>query len=45
MHKKGDKLNLKKKDFNNVRAFIYGKKKIFLQKNLKTKLNLKNSIN
>ena len=32
MHKKGDKLNLKKKDFNNVRAFIYGKKKKFFYK-------------
>ena len=41
MHKKGDKLNLKKKDFNNVRAFIYGKKKNFFTKELKNKIEFK----
>ena len=41
IHKKGDKLNLKKKDFNNVRAFIYGKKKNFFTKELKNKIEFK----
>ena len=41
MHKKGDKLNLKKKDFNNVRAFIYGKKKNFFTKKIKNKIEFK----
>ena len=37
IHKKGDKLNLSKKYFNNIKAFIYGKNKNFLVKNLKVK--------
>ena len=42
--KKGDKLNLRKKDFKNVRAFIYGKKKIFFNNELKGKVKFKNFI-
>ena len=42
--KKGDKLNLKKKDFKNVRAFIYGKNKIFFNNELKGKVKFKNFI-
>ena len=42
--KKGDKLNLRKKDFKNVRAFIYGKNKIFFNNELKGKVKFKNFI-
>ena len=42
INKKGDKFNLKKKELNNVRAFIYGKKKNFFNKQLKNKLKSKN---
>ena len=42
INKKGDKFNLKKKELNNVRAFIYGKNKNFFNKQLKNKLKLKN---
>ena len=38
VYKKGDRLNLKRKDFNNVRAFIYGKNKNFFIKELKNKV-------
>ena len=40
--KKGDKFKLKKKDLNNVRAFIYGKNKKFFNKELKKKVKIKN---
>ena len=40
--KKGDKLNLKKKDFKNVRAFIFGKNKIFFKNELKDKVKFEN---
>ena len=43
--KKGDKLILKKKDFNNVKAFIYGKNHKFFNKKLKGKVKTKNFIN
>ena len=42
IHKKGDRLQLKKKDFKNVRAFIYGKNKRFFNKELKNKVKLQN---
>ena len=42
IYKKGDKLNLKKKDFKNVRAFIYGRNKQFFNKKLKNKVKFKN---
>ena len=42
INKKGDKFNLKKKELNNVRAFIYGKNKNFFNKQLKNKLKSKN---
>ena len=42
VYKKGDRLNLKRKDFNNVRAFIYGKNKNFFIKELKNKVKYKN---
>ena len=35
IYKKGDKLDLKKKDFKNVRAFVYGKNKNFFNNQLK----------
>ncbi len=40
--KKGDKLNLKKKDFENVRAFVFGKNKSFFNNELKNKIKFKN---
>ena len=42
IHKKGDRLHLKKKDFKNVRAFIYGKNKKFFNKELKNKVKFQN---
>ncbi len=45
IHKKGDKLNLRRKDFNNVRAFIYGKDKNFFNKQLRNKIKFKNFSN
>ena len=42
INKKGDRLHLKKKDFKNVRAFIYGKNKKFFNKELKNKVKFKN---
>ena len=38
----GDKLTLKKSDFYDVKAYIYGKDKIFKKINSKIKLNVKN---
>jgi len=42
VHKKGDKFNLPKKYFNNIKAFIYGKNKNFFNKKLKGKIECKN---
>ena len=41
IHKKGDKFDLKKKDMNNVRAFIFGKNKDFFIRKLKKKVKIK----
>ncbi len=43
--KKGDKLNLKKKDFKNVKAFVYGKNNKFFNKELRHKVKFENFIN
>ena len=40
--KKGDKLNLQKKYFNNIKAYVYGKNKDFFNKQLKGKINYQN---
>ena len=45
IHKKGDKFNLPKKFYNNVRAFIYGKSKRFFTKKIKGKINYENFTN
>jgi len=48
--KKGDKFNLSKKHFNNIKAFVFGKNKKFFNKKLKGKIkyenfdNLKNAL-
>ena len=42
IHKKGDKFNLSKKYFSNIRAFIYGKNKKFFNKELKNKIKFEN---
>ena len=42
IHKKGDKLNLSKKYFSNIKAFIYGKNKKFFNKKLKGKIDYEN---
>ena len=42
INKKGDKLELKKKDLSNVTAFIYGENKNFFNKQLKSKVKCKN---
>ena len=39
MSKQGDKFNLKKKECNNIKAYIYGKKNNFFVKQLKNKLS------
>ena len=49
--KKGDRLKLKKTNFKNIKAFIYGKDKNFFNKELKDKIyrknfdNLENALN
>ncbi len=43
--KKGDKLKLKKKNFEKIKAFIYGKDKLFFSKILSNKINYKISKN
>ncbi len=43
--KKGDKFNLSKKYFNNIKAFIYGKNKKFFNQKLKNKIKYENFIN
>ena len=45
IYKKGDKLELKKKDLSNVTAFIYGKNKNFFIKQLRSKVKFKNYLN
>ena len=45
IYKKGDKLELKKKDLSNVTAFIYGENKNFFIKQLRSKVKLKNYLN
>ena len=45
IYKKGDKFNLPKKYYNNIRAFIYGKRKIFFTKKIKGKINYENFTN
>ena len=42
IHKKGDKLDLMKKEFKNVKAFIYGKNRSFFNKELRNKIECKN---
>ena len=42
IHKKGDKFNLPKKYFNNIKAFIYGKNKKFFEEKLKGKIKYEN---
>jgi len=42
IYKKGDKFNLSKKYFKNIKAFIYGKNKKFFNKKLKGKIKYKN---
>ena len=42
IYKKGDKLELKKKDLSNVTAFIYGQSKSFFNKQLRSKVKFKN---
>ena len=45
IHKKGDKFNLPKKYFKNIKAFIYSKNKSFFIKKLKGKIKYDNSNN
>ncbi len=45
IYKKGDKLELKKKDLRNVTAFIYGENKNFFNKQLRSKVKFKNYLN
>ena len=45
IYKKGDKLELKKKDLSNVTAFIYGENKNFFNKQLRSKVKFKNYLN
>ena len=42
IHKEGDKFNLPKKYFNNIKAFIYGKNKKFFNKKLRGKVEYQN---
>ena len=42
IHKKGDKFNLSKKYFQNIKAFIYGKNKKFFNEALKKKIKYEN---
>jgi len=45
IYKKGDKLELKKKDLSNVTAFIYGENKDFFIKQLRSKVKFNNYLN
>ena len=42
VYKKGDKFNLSKKYFSNIKAYVYGKNKSFFNKKLKGKIKYKN---
>jgi UDP-N-acetylmuramoylalanine--D-glutamate ligase len=42
INKKGDKLNLSRQYFKNIKAFVYGKNKKFFNKKLKGKIDIKN---
>ena len=42
IHKKGDKFDLPKKYFQNIKAFVYGKNKKFFNENLKKKIKYEN---
>ena len=42
VHKKGDKFDLPKKNFQNIKAFIYGKNKKFFNEALKKKIKYEN---
>ena len=42
VYKKGDKFNLPKKYFSNIKAFIYGNYKSFFVKQLKNKIKVEN---
>ena len=42
IHKKSDKFNLSKKYFDNIKAFVFGKNKIFFNKELKNKIRCQN---
>ena len=42
INKKQDKLNLSKKYFRNIKAFVYGKDNEFFNQKLKGKINCKN---
>jgi UDP-N-acetylmuramoylalanine--D-glutamate ligase len=42
VYKKKDKLNLSKKYFNNIDAYVYGKNKYFFNKELKNKIKYEN---
>ena len=44
IHKKGDRLNLSKKYFRNIKAYIYGKNKSFFNKKLSGKIKYENFI-
>ena len=44
MFLKGDKFDIDKKYYNNIKAYIIGKIKIFLKMNLETKLKIKISL-
>ena len=45
VYKKGDKFNLQKKYFKNIKAFIYGNNKNFFTKKLKGKIKYENFVN
>ena len=42
IYKKGDKFNLSKKYFRNIKAFIYGKNRKFFNQNFKGKIHYQN---
>ena len=45
VYKKGDKFNLPKKYFDNIKAFIYGSRKSYFVKQLRNKIKAENSKN
>ena len=42
IHKRGDKFNLPKNYYHNIKAFVYGKKKKFFNNQLKGKIKTQN---